>query len=341
MAPAPASPPIRRGFTLIELLVVVAIIGVLVGMLMPVLGLVRRSANRANTENLLRKVETGLTAFRRDVRSFPYFVPTFAAGDGAWTNDLGRRLARDMTTDERDDLRDDLDAIKAAYAMGIPPATNGSCYITPDMIRIETNQGNLQDPNIDGIRGALSRALVERATVAVMAGNTGIQRTVAPAVAWGDWIKAAAVLSAPKSRGFGADYFGGEMQSRDLIEVFDATANANLAEGLKDAFGTPLLYLNPSVNGIVNHTIQFTFADEGNSQRYPGATIDPVRYGLRATGRTATLTLASDIRTTALEQHRFSYEAWSAGPDRRFAPLRNDLVNRDNLSTVRYAKGLQ
>lgn len=325
---------------MIELLVVVLIIGVLAGMLMPVLGLVRRSANRTNTENLLRKAETALTAFHRDVRSFPYCVPTFAA-DGSWSNDLGRRLARDMTMDESEDLKDDLAAIKAAYAMGIPPAANGSCYISPAMIRTERGYADWSDPNLDGIRGALSRALVERASVALLAGNTGIQRTVAPGVAHGPWTLGAAVLSTPKSRGFGADYFGGDLQPQELIKVFDATANADLAEGLKDAFGTPLLYINPSVNGILNHPIQFSFSDESNSQRHPAATIDPVRYILRPLGRTATLTIASDIRTTALEQFIFSYEIWSAGSDKRFAPLRNDPSNRDNISATRFAKGLQ
>jgi prepilin-type N-terminal cleavage/methylation domain-containing protein len=330
----------RRGFTLIELLVVLAIIGTLMGILMPVLGIARRSAYRSNTENLLRKVETGLTAFRRDVRSFPYFVPTFDPGDGSWTNDLGRRLAREMTTDERNNLRDDLNAIKAAYAMGIPPAANGSCYITPTMIRIERGWADLTDPKLDGIRGAISRALVERATVAVLAGNTGIQRTVSGGNGV-PWTLGAAVLSAPVSRGFGADYLGGEIQSRELIEVFDATANADLAEAVKDAFGTPLFYVNPSVNGILNHPVQYSLTDEANPQLQPGATIDPVRYNLGATGRTATLSLASDIRTTALEQFRFSHEVWSAGPDRLFAPLRNDPSNRDNIATTRFAKGLQ
>jgi prepilin-type N-terminal cleavage/methylation domain-containing protein len=49
------------GFTLIELLITVAIIGVLMGMLLPVIGKIRESANRASCGSRLRQI--GIAAF--------------------------------------------------------------------------------------------------------------------------------------------------------------------------------------------------------------------------------------------------------------------------------------
>lgn len=59
-------------FTLIELLVVISVICVLLGMLVPVLGIAKRFSERTNTESLLRKVDTAIRLFKTDVRVFPW-----------------------------------------------------------------------------------------------------------------------------------------------------------------------------------------------------------------------------------------------------------------------------
>jgi prepilin-type N-terminal cleavage/methylation domain-containing protein len=51
---------LARAFTLVELLIVMAVIGVLVALLMPVLGLARESARAAQCQNNLRQIGLGL-----------------------------------------------------------------------------------------------------------------------------------------------------------------------------------------------------------------------------------------------------------------------------------------
>jgi prepilin-type N-terminal cleavage/methylation domain-containing protein len=60
-----------RGFTLIELLTVVAIIGILIALLMPVLSNVRRSAKETATRALIKSIETAIAAYEFDWGQFP------------------------------------------------------------------------------------------------------------------------------------------------------------------------------------------------------------------------------------------------------------------------------
>lgn len=63
-----ASPcaPARSGFTLIELLTVIAIVGILAGIIIPVVGSVRTSAKRALSVSNLRQVGVGILAYAGD-----------------------------------------------------------------------------------------------------------------------------------------------------------------------------------------------------------------------------------------------------------------------------------
>lgn len=69
----------RRAFTLIELLVVVAVIGLLVGILMPALGGARAQAKRTACSTNLRQIGTGLQVYmagNHDRFPFASFLPS-------------------------------------------------------------------------------------------------------------------------------------------------------------------------------------------------------------------------------------------------------------------------
>lgn len=65
----------RRGFTLIELLVVVAVVAVLIGILLPVLGKAREMARLAQCQSNLRQISQGAISYATEHDDFWPFVP--------------------------------------------------------------------------------------------------------------------------------------------------------------------------------------------------------------------------------------------------------------------------
>lgn len=75
----------RDGFTLVELLVVVAVIGVLVGLLLPAVQLARESARRTQCTTNLKQIGIALHHFHESRRCFPAaFTATNAPGNINW-----------------------------------------------------------------------------------------------------------------------------------------------------------------------------------------------------------------------------------------------------------------
>jgi prepilin-type N-terminal cleavage/methylation domain-containing protein len=67
--------PRRHAFTLIELLVTIGIIATLIGILIPVIGKVRKAAYGASTSAQLSKIATAITAYHSDFRAYPGPLP--------------------------------------------------------------------------------------------------------------------------------------------------------------------------------------------------------------------------------------------------------------------------
>lgn len=67
----------RNGFTLIELLVVIAIIGILAGLLLPVVSKARERSRQTNSENNLHQFSVAVACYRDDhEKAFPKFLST-------------------------------------------------------------------------------------------------------------------------------------------------------------------------------------------------------------------------------------------------------------------------
>lgn len=78
----------QRGFTLIELLVVISIISMLMGIMLPSLGRIRRQARAIQSMNNQKQVTSGVTLFAADNHErYPESVATVGFGDNwNWTD---------------------------------------------------------------------------------------------------------------------------------------------------------------------------------------------------------------------------------------------------------------
>lgn len=72
----------RTAFTLIELLVVISVIGILAGMLMPAIGLVRESSRKATCGSNQRQIVLSMILYTTEYRKWPDHTSAAAADRG-------------------------------------------------------------------------------------------------------------------------------------------------------------------------------------------------------------------------------------------------------------------
>jgi prepilin-type N-terminal cleavage/methylation domain-containing protein len=77
----------KEAFTLIELLTVIAIIGILAAIIIPTVGAVKVSANKAKSKVQFNQWAAGIGLFKQDYGFYPYF------GTSAPTSDTGVKLS--------------------------------------------------------------------------------------------------------------------------------------------------------------------------------------------------------------------------------------------------------
>jgi prepilin-type N-terminal cleavage/methylation domain-containing protein/prepilin-type processing-associated H-X9-DG protein len=140
---------LRAGFTLIELLVVVAIIGVLVGLLLPAIQKAREAAQRAGCVNNLKQIGLALHNFHSEKGCFPGNVRPPAAPTirSRWTFHILPHLEQTTLYQGYDDTTN-----WDSTAASTPPGNNlavtsvnlkvFNCPSSPDQGRLDGNPAN-------------------------------------------------------------------------------------------------------------------------------------------------------------------------------------------------------
>lgn len=356
----------RRGFTMVEMLVVMSVLAVLMGLLMPMLGIARKAARKSASLSVMHKVDTALHLFRGEMGVYPYQLAYADVDAGAaWTNRLYYHVGSNIDPLDLDKVRQDADTAGSNYDYPLTRLSNGILQEPSTFASIHTYRSGdvIHGPRQDlvgysrfgpiGTAVLLNRLAKERARLAIWSGNiaaTGlklpdqysgsVQYQPLPGTARAAPTSTTPLVSSPASAtkpGWAADYLNGELEKRYIS-----------GEAVLDAYKRPLLYVCQVQEGV-------------RPPRSPAmlddfcTLVDRQAYGFATRGRTTladtlpdaapalpdhTRLRHSDRRAYAGKGFELEFELWSAGPDGKCSWMRDDPRNQDNLPLTNYDRSI-
>lgn len=369
--------PRGEGFTLVEILVVMSIISILMGLLVPCIGIMRRMAAKSATQAVMKKVDTCLRLFKTDWEVYPgqLSYPDLSGG-AIFTNRLYYHLGTDLAPAQRQAILDDAAAGGAKFAYNASAGGEGTqpSPLTYTYVHI-TNEprSNWNDGYRRGYAALANRMARQQARLAAISGNLWLRGPVITSNRTNVLVDKSAtpVFPAPRASdtgpgpGWAHDYLEGDIERRFVR-----------GDAIVDSWGRPLVYICQAIPGISGAA---TMVWQGKSsirenRRYglgpigfdtatgPGPGLATTRPHLLYGGRVplskedsgdglptpADATYFpdvdnlrhSDVRYYAAPGNAKEFELWSCGPDRGFGYMRDASVNADNLAAAPYDKGL-
>lgn len=361
--------PFRRAFTLIEILVVVVILSSLMAIATPVITLVQRQVKVTATQAVMKKVDTALRLFKTDFGVYPGRLSYPDAMDDLSQPQLFNRLFYHVGTRiasaDRAAIMADAQAGAGMFASPATTVTHVGSEIVGEP-RADWNAGYRNDYAI-----LINRMAREQARLAAVSGNLWLPGPVlSPHSGTSATMdkRAMPVFTAAASigrPGWANDYLRGDIERRHVS-----------GDSILDAWGRPLVYICQALPGIGGQAaiIKEQSVTVRQPKRYglgpigfdpntgPGPALGATRPHLLYGGRITLSTddagdlqptptdpvhcpdlsnlKRSDIRYFAAPGYATEFELWSCGRDARFAYMRDEAVNADNVSVVPYLKGL-